>query len=135
MEHGEERLAAIAEWAAADERVKNAWANEIDATEAGAYGLALAGVELVKGLVAVRRAQTRTGADYYLGAAGAIPEDLEGCYRLEISGIDRGTASAIKARLRQKVEQAEKGESNLPAIAAVVEFSTVHIVSADVEQK
>jgi hypothetical protein len=55
---------ASAEWPPPDERTKNAWANKDDATRDGAYGLSLAAVEAMRGLVAVRRAETRTGADY-----------------------------------------------------------------------
>ncbi len=60
-----------------DERVRNAHANEIDATETGAYGVSLAAVEAVAGLVAVRRAETLTGADWgflYIAAKRIIPE-------------------------------------------------------------
>lgn len=58
-----------------DERTKNAHANEIDATETGAYGLSLAAVECVAGMVAVRRAETRTGADWYIAHKGELLED------------------------------------------------------------
>jgi len=55
---------ASALWVA-DDRTRNAWANRDDATEAGAYELALGAIEVMRGLVAVRRAETRTGADYF----------------------------------------------------------------------
>jgi hypothetical protein len=112
---------AIVEWHSTTQRERHAWANETDATEAGAYGLALAGVEL-EGLVAVRRAETRTGADYYISIAGSVTDDLESCVRLEVSGIDRGDEAMIRQRLRQKVRQALAGLSSLPAMAAVVGF-------------
>src|SRR4051812_38307859 len=41
-----------------DQRMLNAWANEIDTTECGAYGVSLAAIETSEGLVAVRRAET-----------------------------------------------------------------------------
>jgi len=126
---------ASAQWNAADERTRRAWANSDDATEAGAYGLALAAVEMMRGLVAVRRAETRTGADYYLGAPGAVMDDLEASVRLEVSGTDNGGEAVINGRLRQKLEQASKGRSNLPAIASVVGIGALQIVSADVEKK
>jgi hypothetical protein len=124
---------ANAQWVGTDQRTRNAWANDDDATEAGAYGLALAAVELMRGLVAVRRAETRTGADYYLARPNETLEDLEASLRLEVSGTDKGTASVIQGRLRQKIEQAQKGKSNLPAIASVVGFAALQIVSADVD--
>jgi hypothetical protein len=112
---------AIAEWEETTQRERHAWANTTDTTEAGAYGFALAVIEL-KGLVAVRRAETRTGADYYISAPGSATNDLEDCVRLEVSGVDRGDEKSIRLRLRQKIQQALFGASSLPAIAAVVGF-------------
>lgn len=114
--------ACIAEWTTPDDRAKAAWANELDATEAGAYGVSLASIELVKGLVAIRRAETLTGADYYVAPLGTTADDLEACVRLEVSGTDKGNRTAIRQRLESKLKQAAAGSSNLPAIAAVVGF-------------
>jgi hypothetical protein len=50
---------ASAEWARTDERMRGAWANEDNATEYGAYGMAIAAIEVLRGLVAVRRAENR----------------------------------------------------------------------------
>lgn len=122
-------------WEASDQRTRNAWANRDDATEAGAYCLALANAEITRGLVAVSRAQGRTGVDYYLGPADSALEDLETSVRLEVSGTDEGTLSTIKARLRQKREQAGRVDSNLPALATVVGFAMLRIESADVRSE
>lgn len=124
-------LQAIALWQQPDERTKRAWANEIDATEAGACCVALAALELTDGLVAVARAETRTGADYYVAPHGAVTEDLELATRLEVSGIDDSSAASVKTRLRQKLAQAARGRSSLPAIAAVVGFSSGQVAIAD----
>jgi hypothetical protein len=110
-----------------DERMRNAHANEIDATETGAYGVSLAAVEAVAGLVAVRRAETLTGADWYIAEVGTDIEDLESCIRLEVSGVNAGVSSDINRRLREKVAQAARGKSNLPAIAAVVGFKVLEV--------
>lgn len=110
-----------------DERVLNAWANDIDTTESGAYGVSLATVEVEESLVAVRRAETLTGADWYVAPIGDPFEDLENCFRLEVSGVDAGSKSVIEARLRQKVEQTKRGASNLPAIASVVGFKELAV--------
>lgn len=111
-----------------DTCVSNAWANEIDTTECGAYGVCLAAVEVEERLVAVKRAETLTGADWYIAPIGTEPDDLEHCFRLEVSGIDAGDRSVVKARLRQKVDQTRRGASNLPAIATVVGFKEKAIV-------
>ncbi len=105
-----------------DTRTLAAWANEIDTTESGAYGVSLAAVEREAELVAVRRAETLTGADWYVAPIGEQPADLENCYRLEVSGVDAGNKATVEARLKQKIEQTRKGSSNLPAIASVVGF-------------
>jgi hypothetical protein len=102
-------------------------------TEAAAYAIALAALEVMRGLVAVSRAETRTGSDYYLGQRNTTLEDLEVSFRLEVSGTDAGGSSVINSRLRQKLEQARKGKSNLPAIASVVGFAALRVVSADVQ--
>jgi hypothetical protein len=115
-------IRTVVAWKAADDRCRNAWANEIDATEAGAYAVALAAAELAGGFVAVRRAETGTGADYYIAPADAPAEDIEACIRLEVSGTDRGGASEVAQRLRDKLSQAAAGASNLPAMAGVVGF-------------
>jgi hypothetical protein len=105
----------------------NAWANDIDTTETGAYGVCMAAVEVEEQLVAVKRAETLTGADWYVAPIGTEPVDLESCLRLEISGVDAGNRSAIKTRLLQKVAQTKAGASNLPAIASVVGFKEKQI--------
>lgn len=116
------------EWDAPSQRMQGAWANETDATEAGAYACVLAAIDMMKQLVAVRRAETRTGADYYVAPRGVPAEDLEECYRLEVSGSDAASEQVIRARLRQKLEQAANGACNLPAIAGVVGFKELLIL-------
>jgi hypothetical protein len=73
----EGKLAVVsASWASPlDPRVLAAWNNITDTTEAGAYGLALAAIEFSRGLVAIRRAETLTGADYYVDDP-ATPVDV-----------------------------------------------------------
>jgi hypothetical protein len=128
------QITAVAQWNLPDDRTKRGWANETDATEAGAYCVALATIEVTGELVAISRAETRTGADYYIAPKGTQPTDLEAAYRLEVSGIDEGDASSVKTRLNQKIKQALRGRSSLPAIAAVVSFSSANVAIADAVQ-
>ena len=125
--------ATVVQWPRPDARTRDAWANVIDTTEAGAYACALAAVELADGLVAVRRAETLTGADYYVAPPGNSPDDLEECLRLEVSGVDRGPERAIEQRLGAKLAQAAAGNSNLPALASVVGFKARLIMLADLK--
>ena len=122
------------EWRPSDARTRRAWANETDATEAGAGACALAAVELVNGLVAVHRAETLTGADYYVARPGDSPADLEDCQRLEVSGVDRGLRGAVEERLHAKLDQVAAGRSNLPALAGVVGFRARLVMLADLER-
>jgi hypothetical protein len=121
---------AVARWQRTDERERGAWANETDTTESGAYGVALAAIELSAGMVAVRRAETRTGADYYIASPNTTADDLESWLRLEVSGVDRGDDSILQQRLRQKVQQALDGQNNLPALATIVGFRAKRIAIA-----
>jgi hypothetical protein len=115
-------VSATVDWVPTDERTRNAHANEIDATEAGAYACVLAAVELLMRMVAIHRAETATGADYYIAPTDSMGADLEEALRLEVSGIDKGSLAAVTRRLNVKLEQAAKGASNLPALAGVVGF-------------
>lgn len=126
------QVACVADWTAPDAQTLRAWANEIDATEAGAYGISLAAVEAIEGLVAIRRADTLTGADYYVAPIDSDPDDLENCLRLEVSGVSSGGRAVIEARLRSKLEQTVKGRSNLPAIASVIGFKERMIAIAKI---
>lgn len=122
-----------ARWEPCDERARRAWANDIDATEYAAYCLALAAVEVAAGLVAVGRAETSTGADYYLGLPSDDLDDFEFCYRLEVSGVDRGGLAEIRSRLRSKISQAARTESNVPAIACVVGLAIKIVILKEVQ--
>ena len=120
-------------WTACDLRTRNAWANTDDTTEAGAYCMALASAEVTRGLVAVGRAQKLSGVDYLLGAPGSQIDDLETVMRLEVSGTHEGGASVIRSRLRQKLDQANRFETNPPALATVVGFSARRIECSDIK--
>jgi hypothetical protein len=95
-------------WAPPDARTLAAWANATDATEAGAYGCVIVGLEEIRGLFAVRRAETGTGADYYIGPAGAGVHDLEDCLRLEVSGVDAGDPRDVTNRLARSFGRPRK---------------------------
>ena len=90
------RAGAVVAWQQPDARTRGAWANETDATE-----------------------------------AGASPDDLEGCLRLEVSGVDRGPAPVVRQRLDAKLRQAAAGNGNLPALASVVGFKARLIAVAE----
>lgn len=110
-------------WAPIDDKLRRSYNNADDAKRDGAYVMAFAAVEDLEGLVSVARAETKTGADYYVAPAGTSPADLERAFRLEVSGTD-GSPTEVRQRLREKQEQTRKGTGTEPAIAAVVGFKT-----------
>ena len=105
----------------------SAWANEIDTTEAGAYGLAIASIESILGFVALARARTYSGADYYIGRSHET--DLQQAFRLEISGVNAGSHLVVTERLRRKIRQVRRA-GNAPAFACVVGFESGIIMVA-----
>ena len=121
-------------WDVPTAQMNAAWANTTDTTEAGAYGCVIASVELLRNLFAVRRAETETGADYYIGPQGAGMEDLEDCLRLEISGVSDGNQRDVERRLLEKVAQAQRGNSSLPAVAGVIGFAARLVMLRDVPE-
>lgn len=121
LRNGSIEQAALVVWEPPDDRCRGAWANRDDATRDGAYACAIAATELSLGLYAVRRAETLTGADYYAAFINQVSDDLEDCLRLEVSGTNLNEYE-VQRRLRNKVKQAQKGKSNLPALAVVVGF-------------
>jgi len=123
---------ALVEWESPGERSRRAWANINDATRDGAYACALAATELSLGLFAIRRAETLTGADYYIAPSNNLIIDLEDCLRLEVSGTNLDIYE-VQRRLNIKVKQAQEGKSNLPALAAVVGFKVKLISMRSVE--
>lgn len=108
-------------WEPVDDMLQRSYSNADDAKRDGAYVIAFAAVEDLEGLVSIGRAETKTGADYYLAPAGTSPIDFEQAVRLEVSGTD-GTPVQARARLKQKQQQTRDGTGEEPAIAAVVGF-------------
>lgn len=107
------------EWEPIGDDCKNSWRNDPKAIEEGACTLAIAAVELRRGLYAWEIPPRGTHVDYYLAPQDA--EDLEEAWRLEVSGTVCNQAE-VRKRLHQKIRQASKGKSSWPALACVVGF-------------
>lgn len=123
-----------AAWEAPSVAQVRAYANEEDTTENGAYCVALAAADAHLGLRALRRCESRSGADYYLIPADVDPPedpdlDLEhpALLRLEVSGVDDDEETIFRARLRRKLDQLSRGSSDVPAIAGVVGFKGARV--------
>ena len=107
-------------WTAPTPVALRAWNNADDTTRDGAYILVVAAVEAALGMVALGRAETRTGADYYVGSPDT--EDLESALRLEVSGVNAGSDRVHKSPSQAEDHSGSAGVSNLPAMAGVVGF-------------
>ena len=93
-----------------------------EATEEGSVGVAILLIMSETGLRTVERSVIGTGVDYWLGTGSTPP--FEYAARLEISGIFEGSESAIRARVKQKLNQTRRSvSSGLQAYVIVVEFS------------
>jgi hypothetical protein len=115
-------------WASPSDGMRRAHANADDATRDAAYGVAIAAIEVSLGLHALARAETRTGADYYVGAPTNTGLDLEDALRLEVSGVDAGGLEDIRRRLGEKLGQLARAGSDLPGVAAAVGFQVGHVM-------
>lgn len=105
------------------EQARRAWADPQVTVEHGACGVAALLSAQLLDLVVVERSRKGTGFDYWLGAPSEAGELFQGRARLEVSGIARGTESALSARVRKKIKQTTASDSlALPAVIAVVEF-------------
>ena len=131
LKHDGGEMRCEVSWETPSDTCLRGWSNQDDATRDGAYACALAAAELTSDLYAMRRAETMTGADYYVAPTGIDADDLENHIRLEVSGT-QGDESEVRRRLSLKMEQARRGRGNLPALAAVVGFKTRTIIMKSV---
>ena len=70
----------------------------------------------------------------YIAPRGSEVNDLEDCYRLEVSGVDKAPVHIVEGRLRLKLNQAAKGKSNLPALASVIGFRAKLVLVENLER-
>lgn len=112
-------------WDAADDQIRNTWADIQEATEKGACGIAFLLIDKLAEYTVVQRASKGTGIDYWLRKKGEEGAFFQGAtVRLEVSGIRSGTQAEINSRTKIKERQVGKSSSTLlPAIIVIVEFS------------
>ena len=121
------------EWDAPSDEALRSHANELDATENGAYCLVLAVIEELLGLVTLGRTVTRSGADWWviplagLDADTSFDLDRADAVRLEVSGVRTDSASILRARLRDKIDQL-RAASEIPGLAGVVGFLSASVL-------
>lgn len=121
-------------WTEPSPQLRGAWANEIDATEIGACGVAIAAVEHLTGLRVVSRAAHGSGADYRLSSREPTDDDgeldLEEALRLEVGGTSARSREGVWALASDKVKQIRRvpGPSG---IAVAVGFKERLVVIRD----
>lgn len=108
-------------WQHANDQARRSWANEIDATEDGAAGIAIVFARHALGYVVTSRAYHGSGFDYWLGRTTST-QPLHNEIRLEVSGIRNGSAAKVAKRIREKISQMTVGGVQSPGYAVVVEF-------------
>ena len=94
-----------------------------EATEHGAYGVALILLREITGKKAIDRSKKGSGFDYWIGETDDDELIFSNKARLEVSGILSGTDSKIDTRLRTKLDQVKPSDiSGFPAYIAIIEF-------------
>ena len=97
--------------------------DNVRAAEDGAYGVALLIGVTCLGLKPVERSRQGTGFDWWLGPIDDPNDPFAGRRRLEVSGLNRGSDSEFRKRVRQKKKQTTRtASSGIPALVAVVDF-------------
>ena len=108
-------------WQPATEQARRSWNSPDTATEKGAESIAILIAKRAIGYSVVRQSRKGTGFDYWIGEESA--EGFLDKAGLEISGIRRGNDRAVKARVREKLQQANR-PGTWPTYVIVVEFGT-----------
>jgi hypothetical protein len=126
---GLKKLEHSLNWSAVTDQQRRCYNDLQEATERGAYGVAILVVKEVTGLVVVERSKKGPGFDYWLGEA----EDealFNNKARLEVSGILSGSDSDIRSRANQKNEQIKPSTKLATGYVAIIEFGTCATSSA-----
>jgi hypothetical protein len=123
--HGDTTQPVELLWSEPTPDMHAAHGNELDATEDGAYAIAMAVADQL-GFQVVTRLHHESGADWVVAPKGGPRNDY---YKLEVSGMARVGAEKPETRLRAKVVQAMAGDYDRPGFAVVARFEDALILS------
>ena len=105
------------------ERDEGTWADLQEATEYGAYGIAIIVVLPLTDTPRVERSAKGTGVDYWVGEGKDQRGIFQRAARLEVSGILKGNKTKVAARLVEKLAQTKRSDdAGLPAYVVIVDF-------------
>lgn len=119
---GDHNAAYCLSWQQLTEKDHHTCADLQEATEYGAYGIAILVVRDTAGKTVVERSAKGPGFDFWIGDEEDAELPFQGLARLEVSGILDGHAAAIRARTGVKKKQVTPSDKLAPALIAVVEF-------------
>lgn len=111
-------------WPPVTPQAQRSWANEDNATEDGAAGVAVLLAREEIGYLVVERANRGAGFDYWLGSQVEEVASYEA--KMEVSGIRNGEPNVpgrVRAKIGQMTRPSPPVAPNLPAYAVVTEFS------------
>jgi hypothetical protein len=101
------------------------WADLQEATEYGAYGVAIIVALPLTETLRVERSAKGTGVDYWLGDGKDRRGIFQRAARLEVSGILKGDKTIVSTRLKEKLAQTKRSDDALlPAYVVIVDFGT-----------
>ncbi len=109
-------------WEQLTEQHYRTYADIQEATEQGAYGIAILVVREAAGKTVLERAAKGGGFDFWIGDEEDDELPFQGLTRLEVSGILEGDDSKIQTRTKQKQSQVARSDGQTPALIAIVEF-------------
>ncbi|XXT19000.1 hypothetical protein WME94_53130 [Sorangium sp. So ce429] len=112
-------------WDEPEQAILKTHGNEKDATEYGAYAVAIALADHL-GFKVLGRAHQGSGTDWLMIRKGEPANDY---YKLEVSGMARINKERPENRLERKVAQGSGGDLQRPGIAVVVRFEDAQILS------
>jgi hypothetical protein len=122
VEHDGARASMMLSWQGPCSQLRAGHANEKDATEDGAYAIAIAAANH-RGYRVRRRAHQGSGADLLMTRHGEPQNDF---VKLEVSGVARG--NGVARRLAEKLEQVRGGDLQRPGVAVVVGFEAAMVL-------
>jgi hypothetical protein len=98
------------------------WNDLEEATQQGAYAVAILLTRVLTGYTVIERSRKGTGFDWWLGTEDNL---FQGKARLEVSGILRGTTRRLNSRIKARLRQTRQSDHlALTAYVVVVEFGT-----------
>ncbi len=104
---------------------KGTWTDLQEATEYGAYGIAIIVALLLTTTPRVERSAKGTGVDYWIGDGNDQRGIFQRTARLEVSGILKGDQPKIAARMKEKMTQTKRSDkAGLAAYVVIVEFGS-----------